>query len=308
MAERQLKAGKKGVLLISTDPAHSLSDAFRKDLSGGKAVETGFPGLSVIEIDPTEALAKEMKSWNKLVKQAKMDEAVGNLKDFQQWIMALPGIDEATALATVVNKLESSKYSMVIFDTAPTGHTIKVLELGLDKISGWGGKLWDMKNMMNMFMDPKDQPKIDVKKEFQKKLESYKEGITKVGKMIQDNEHTTFVIVCIAEHLSINESKRLMLELQKNNVHSSHIVVNQLVASQSLGADAELIAALPGSALGAEPKERVAKALALVDARSAIQRKHLGALTGDSEVSHVVVPVPLLTEEPAGPDGLRAFG
>merc|ERR1719253_2003414 len=73
MAERRLKAGKKGVLLISTDPAHSLSDAFRKDLSGGKAVETGFPGLSVIEIDPTEALGKEMKSWSKLVKQANMD-------------------------------------------------------------------------------------------------------------------------------------------------------------------------------------------------------------------------------------------
>ena len=53
--------------------------------------------------------------------------------------------------------------------------------------------------------------------------------------MLQDQKRTRFVVVCIAEYLSISETQRLLQELAKNGVRASHIVVNQLVVKSALG-------------------------------------------------------------------------
>ena len=53
--------------------------------------------------------------------------------------------------------------------------------------------------------------------------------------MLQDQKRTRFVVVCIAEYLSVSETQRLLQELQKNRVRVSHIIVNQLVVKSALG-------------------------------------------------------------------------
>ena len=62
--------------------------------------------------------------------------------------------------------------------------------------------------------------------------------MVKIGNILQDQSATNFLIVCIAEFLSINESQRLLQELQRNSVRVSHVVVNQLV--QGWVSDAEM--------------------------------------------------------------------
>lgn len=176
LAEIRAGQSEKGVLLLSTDPAHSLGDAFRQDFAGGKSREAqGVDGLRVLELDPqvgvgTELsffdavlniahslieleklsvkeaqqseqvefrlrcprenavlcllqvmLEKEIKSWAKLAEEAGMDEVIQNLQQFTSWLSSIPGIDEATALASVVDQIEGGKYSAIVFDTAPTG-------------------------------------------------------------------------------------------------------------------------------------------------------------------------------------------
>lgn len=68
-----------------------------------------------------------------------------------------------------------------------------------------------------------------MKQKMEKKLTQYKENLEKVASMIRDNTKTTFIAVCIAEYLSISETQRLLGELNDNSVHSSHIIVNQLL-------------------------------------------------------------------------------
>mmetsp|Transcript_4712 Transcript_4712/g.3868 ORF Transcript_4712/g.3868 Transcript_4712/m.3868 type:complete len:126 (+) Transcript_4712:66-443(+) len=68
-----------------------------------------------------------------------------------------------------------------------------------------------------------------LRKKVTARIRDYKKGIEKVGRMLKDRMRTTFVVVCIAEYLSIKESQRLLRELHKDQVAVSHVVVNQLV-------------------------------------------------------------------------------
>merc|ERR1719502_59138 len=83
-----------------------------------------------------------------MAQKAGMEEMVGKVTEFQEWLSGIPGIDEATALSSAITHIESGRYDTIVFDTAPTGHTLKLLELpkilqmGLDKIESWQATLW----------------------------------------------------------------------------------------------------------------------------------------------------------------------
>jgi arsenite-transporting ATPase len=322
LAKERAKGGKK-VLLISTDPAHSLSDAFRPLQFSGEPMDVpGAPGLQVMEIDPSLILKRELKSWKKMTKDSGLDGMLSEVQKLQEWLTAIPGIDEATALSSVIGLIEKGLYSCIVFDTAPTGHTLKllalpeVLEIGLSKLQSWQSKLWGYYELFNGFMagDPK-KPKADpekLKKKLEKKLRKYKDGIAKVGAMLKDNERTTFIPVCIAEFLSISESKRLLQELVGHKIHTGHIVVNQLIMDGFDTAEMDAIATL--TAAGATTDDtralqaRIVHALELVNSRHSIQKKYLQMLAESDEARCLdIIKAPLLGKEVTGAANLTEF-
>eukprot|EP00466_Bigelowiella_natans_P008655 jgi/Bigna1/82840/fgenesh1_pg.98_\ len=100
-AQMCAELGKGDVLLISTDPAHSLSDAFKINFTGDPTKVPGVKGLWMVE--------KEMGSWQDLVSKAGMDEFMGEFNKLQSWLTSLPGIDEATALASALERIRSKE-------------------------------------------------------------------------------------------------------------------------------------------------------------------------------------------------------
>ena len=242
------------VLLLSTDPAHSLSDAFRLEFNNTPTVIPGIPNLSVMEVDPESTLQNEVKNWAELAKASGFDEMVENVKEFQEWLSGVPGIDEATALSNVITYVESGEYDTIVFDTAPTGHTLKLLQLpgilqiGLDKLNTWQSKLW---SYWTAFKGGKAQM-LTLQQQVAERLRNYKAGIEKIGRMLKDRQRTNFVVVCISEHLSINESRRLLRELRRHEVDVSHVVVNQLVVNNLEPAE---MTELEGLLLRAQPTE-----------------------------------------------------
>lgn len=103
------------VLIVSTDPAHNLSDAFMQKISSGgvpTAVD-GFQNLFALELDPesgaesiTSSILPDWLAQNETVKEV---------------AKSIPGIDEFIALAKIMSLVKSMEFSAVIFDTAPTG-------------------------------------------------------------------------------------------------------------------------------------------------------------------------------------------
>lgn len=315
------------MLLISTDPAHSLSDAFRLDFGDGEPHEIpGVPNLSVMEVNPETNLQDEIKAWAEMASAAGMDELTSKVSEFQEWLSGVPGIDEATALTSVIGHIENGSYDTIVFDTAPTGHTLKLLQLpkilqaGLDKLQSWQAKIWDVWSVMKAgagALTGADQPAMspaEMKEIVQGKLEGYKAGMEKIGAILKDHIATNFMIVCIAEFLSINESRRLLSELQRNSVNVSHVVVNQLVKGWVTDAEMPSFDALLARA-DPRPEEdallqKIQTSIELTNARGGIQKKYLGELKAFPEVSEhglTVIELPLLAGEVTGPANILSF-
>eukprot|EP00986_Skeletonema_menzelii_P001675 scaffold460_cov81-Skeletonema_menzelii.AAC.15 len=319
----------KRVLLVSTDPAHSLSDAFRCEFTNDPKCP-GVDNLHVMEVDPSDTMEAELKKWADLAKDMHNqdsdnggdanDEMVTKIKQFQEWLSGVPGIDEATALSSAIQHIESDNYDMIVFDTAPTGHTLKllgmpeILEAGIEKLQSWQSTLWGYLDVIKGMGSSASLKRMNAKETVANMLEQYKRRIQKVALMLQDQHRTRFVVVCIAEYLSVSETQRLLRELKKNNVRASHIVVNQLVVDNAL--TKEELAELEGLAevgtlhLGQQLLNKTVHACRLTTARKSIQEKYLGQLKSFPETQDIlegICELPLLAEEVTGNDALLRF-
>jgi len=227
----------RNTLIISTDPAHSLGDSLGFDLPPGEA--TTIPGvnnLTALEIDPKADISeyKGLTTMNPLG-GADISDAMGGLplmEDLQDMTsMSPPGIDEAFALLKVLEFIETEHdYDLVIFDTAPTGHTLRFLSLP-ETLSGWIGKLLKMRlklgNLMGLMKslftsaDRKKDNSLEV-------LERLKESIVRARDDLEDPLKNSFVVVMIPEEMAISETGRLLNELYKYKIPVSNVVVNNL--------------------------------------------------------------------------------
>lgn len=242
----EMSKHRENVLIISTDPAHNLSDAFDQKFSGEPSQINGFENLYAMEIDPTssegglgglgsmlggggeagaamEGMTEEMQEQSKGL----MSEIMGSI----------PGIDEASSFGTILKSLDQYNFDLIIFDTAPTGHTLrllnfpKILEKGIVKLIELKEKFGGMLSSMGGMMGPGGaavDPEAMHKKMFES-MDGMKKKIEEINRQFKDPERTTFVAVCIPEFLSMYETERLAIELAKQEIDIRNIIVNQVL-------------------------------------------------------------------------------
>ncbi|KAF2674711.1 anion-transporting ATPase [Microthyrium microscopicum] len=281
----QLAKYRKSVLLISTDPAHNLSDAFNQKFGKDARLINGFDNLSAMEIDPNGSIQDFISNAGESGEDA-MAQLGGMGNMMQDLAFSVPGIDEAVSFAEVMKQVKSLAYDVVIFDTAPTGHTLRflqfptVLEKGLAKLSQLSQQFGPM---INTFMGARGGlPGGQNFDEIMQRMESIRETIAEVNTQFKNPDMTTFVCVCISEFLSLYETERMIQELNGFEIDTHAIVVNQLLFPQ------------PG-----DPCDRCG-------ARWKMQKKYLDQISELYEDFNVV-KMPLLTEEVRGKEKLEKF-
>ncbi|XP_042952009.1 ATPase GET3B-like isoform X3 [Carya illinoinensis] len=231
--------GKGGV--GKTSCAASLAD-----LTGGTLVPVEGPDapLFALEINPEKA-REEFRSATKKnggtgVKDfmdgmglGMLAEQLGELKLGELLDTPPPGLDEAIAISKVIQFLESQEYSMftrIVFDTAPTGHTLRLLSLP-DFLDASIGKILKLKQKIasatsaikSVFGQEEDRP------DAADKLERLRERMIKVRELFRDTDSTEFVIVTIPTVMAVSESSRLHASLKKENVPVKSLIVNQIL-------------------------------------------------------------------------------
>jgi len=284
--------------LVSTDPAHNLSDAFCQKIGREPTPINGFDNLSAMEIDASQEVPHEIEEENS-------DDPFSTM--FNDLQSSIPGIDEAMSFSELMKQVQQLDFDVVVFDTAPTGHTLRLLSFPtiLEKAFA---KVWELKDRFGGLIGQAtalmsaNNP-AQAQEQLLQKLEETRSVINKVNDAFQDPARTTFVCVCIPEFLSIYETERLVQELSKYGIDSHNIVVNQVLFPEK---DAEELSewyAQNSEGLPSEAKEICSKLLA----RKRMQDKYIGQcfdLYGDD--FHVVL-MPLLDYEVRGVEKLKTF-
>lgn len=291
-----LAATRKSVLLVSTDPAHNLSDAFAQKFSRTPSRVRGFDNLDAMEVEPpaaSELPSPGALSGDAAALSADVVEALGGEQAARALMSeignAIPGIDEAMAFGTLMKSVRDMSYDVVVFDTAPTGHTMRLLgfpdllEKGLGFTQGLIDRFGSVAGTMSMAMG---LPGLNFE-ELRDKLAEL-EGTTKdIKATFADNTKTTFLCVCIPEFLSVFETERLVQELGKFKISVSNIVVNQVIRTSDI-----------------EDKEKAEK---LYKARMGMQTKYLQQVAELYGEDFHITPMPLLSGEVRGTAALKGY-
>ncbi|MHA1195730.1 MAG: ArsA family ATPase [Promethearchaeota archaeon] len=227
----------RNVLIISTDPAHSLGDSLGLELIQGELTPVpGVDKLTALEINPRA----DMKEVSTLIGGSPVDEMnldgilgslpiMDDIKDISS--LSPPGIDEAMALMKLLEFIETEhEFDLIIFDTAPTGHTLRFLNLP-ETLSTWIGKLIKMRLKLGKFFgafkrlfsgsDKEEDRSLEI-------LEKLNEAILRAREDLTDPTKNSFIVVMIPEEMAITETGRLLNELIKYEIPADNIIVNQL--------------------------------------------------------------------------------
>lgn len=227
----------KHVLLVSTDPASNLDDVFGIRLSNIPTPVPGVPGLDAVNVDP-EAAAKAYR--DRVIGPYRGVLPADALAHMEEQLsgsctVEIAAFDEFTGLLT--NNEIAAKYDHIVFDTAPTGHTLRLLALP----AAWSGFL-DTNNQGTSCLGPLSG--LNAQKE------RYEATVAALG----DSTQTTFVLVARAELSALREADRTSHELATLGLKNQRLVVNGVFTPAKAGdAIADAMAARTQAALGAIP-------------------------------------------------------
>lgn len=216
-----MQSPEEAFLLVSIDPAHSVMDSFAGDPPP--------PNLSLVEIDARRRLDAFKAAHARHLRQIALrgtfldDDDVSRLLD-----LSLPGLDEVIAFDEIASVLGDGLYACVIVDTAPTGHTLRFLELPavLDK---WVGAL-DAMLAKHRYMAKRYGGRRP-KEEAEVFLERLGQRIKHLSAVLGDPVRCLFVPVLRAEPLGVSETVRLVNRLGSMRIRVTDILVNRLYPS-----------------------------------------------------------------------------
>ncbi|CAD5212577.1 unnamed protein product [Bursaphelenchus okinawaensis] len=281
----QLAKVRRSVLIISTDPAHNISDAFNQKFGKTPTSVNGFENLYAMEI---ESAGGEITSQ---AENPETDEGsmLNMTKGFLSEITGgLPGIDEANSFSQMIKLVESMDFDVVVFDTAPTGHTLRLLqfptliEKSLGKLMGMTNQVMPLVNQLGPMLGMNNMSQ----EQAFGKMEETLEIVRKINKQFKDPELTTFVCVCIAEFLSMYETERLIQELTKQDIDTHNVIVNQL--------------------LFPDKDDKGCVVCRKCNSRYKVQQKYLDQILDLYDDFHIT-QLPLLETEVRGPELLKFF-
>ncbi|KJH46884.1 arsenite-activated ATPase [Dictyocaulus viviparus] len=212
----QLALKRRRVLLISTDPAHNISDAFNQKFTKTPQRVSGFENLFAMEVDSNPAEGSAFPGLEQLVNSNGSIASMGR-ELLQNMIGGMPGIDEAMSFAEMLKLINSLDFDVVVFDTAPTGHTLRllqfpvILEKAFTKILSLQSSFAPMLGQLSGLLGMGELSLDETMRKFNDTLEQVK----RMNVEFKNPDLTTFVCVCIAEFLSLYETERLIQELSK---------------------------------------------------------------------------------------------
>lgn len=213
----------RSCLLVSIDPAHSLADCF-----------AGYPppeNLVLREIDPQESLRRFKVRHEEHLRTIALRGTFLDQADVTQLLdLSIPGLDEMMALLEIVAWVKDERYACIVVDTAPAGHTLRLLELPA-LMRRWAAALDAMlakhRYMARLYRGAYRKDAVDLY------LEETVADLAKLWTLLRSPKRCCFVPIMLAETLSIHVTRGMLGELERLDLPVRELVVNRLLPAQA---------------------------------------------------------------------------
>lgn len=196
-------------LLLTTDPASHIGQVLQRSVGSSVSPIEGAENLWATMIDQKQA-AEEYKA--RIITDAEKKYSPDMMAAIREELES-PCTEEMAAFDKFIAYVESDEYDVVIFDTAPTGHTLRLIELP-----------FDYEDQVGMMVASSTESAA-VKNETQKRFE-------KIIARMKDPEHSMFAFVVYPESTPVAEAYRAMLDLEKAGIKTKFVVANQVLPSE----------------------------------------------------------------------------
>jgi arsenite-transporting ATPase len=225
------RSGKR-VLIMSSDPAHSLSDVFDLRISRNdpQKIEENLYGL---EVDTVYELKKNMSGFQKFVSTSYQNKGIDS--GMASELTTQPGLDEIFALSRLLDEAQSGKWDAVVLDTSPTGNTLRLLAYPEIIIGGNMGKqFFKLYKSMSSLARPLSGTSIP-DDDFFNEVNVLLKQMEDINQFILSPE-VTFRLVLNPEKLSILETKRAYTFVHLYGINIDGIVINKILpTSRTVG-------------------------------------------------------------------------
>lgn len=251
-------AARRGrrVLVISTDPAHSLGDVFDRPL--GDEPRRVLPNLDAMEIDPDAEVDAHLKRVTDQMRRFAAPEMMSELERQMRTARQSPGTQEAALLERLARLVttEDEAHDSIIFDTAPTGHTLRLLTLP-ETMAAWTDGLLSHnrkseelgkvlkhltpkggRDVSTPFDDPQEDALSDLEgrtRDIAQTLLDRRRLFHRARRLIADPDVSAFLFVMTPERLPILETARAVKALEDAEIAVAGTVVNRVIPEDAEG-------------------------------------------------------------------------
>lgn len=234
-----LAAAGRRVLLVSTDPAHNLGHLWDRRI--GDRVTTVRENLDVLELDPAETTRAHLKAVGHTMRRMMPEHLHGEVTRHLELSAQSPGTHEAAVLERIAEIVEGSgDYDHVIFDTAPSGHTSRLMALP-ELMAAWTDGLLDRRDKSEHLsavvrgLSPTGRDRVAAaedpvdrrNQELRSVLLKRRQRFTHLRDVLTDPAQCVFFIVLTAERLPVLETREFHDELRSSGVRIGGLVVNR---------------------------------------------------------------------------------
>lgn len=222
-------------LVVSTDPAHSIADVFEREVTTEPQQILDDSPVHAVEVDPKTRLGDRYEETvQKLLSRAQMlgfniDET--DVEDVTNEGM-IPGSDELAVLDMFAEYMSDERWDVVVFDTAPTGHTLRLLRLPdvagtvLGKASRLRNQVTSVASKVTNIVPGNDE---EDKKEENIDIGNAQTMVDRVAEVLQDEDLTEFRVVTAPEEMALAETERLVAQLNNHNITVNEVIANKVL-------------------------------------------------------------------------------
>jgi arsenite-transporting ATPase len=257
-------------LIISSDLTPSLSDIFETEIGAAETPIDGVPNLWGLEIDPDEVMRRWKVKFGPEIYEASQVFVDMPYDEIVNYVAMAPGIQEEFMLDFILERVRDRGYDLVVWDTAPAGDTLRLLELPYKFLN-------HLRTAPKMYLNVRDKLQLS-KVPFMELIDSWRELSQEITDFFRDPASTEFILVTIPEALGVYQARRLVGEFAQFGLEIQQMIVNNVIVE----ADSDFM-----------------------ERRQAMQRPYLDLLAAEYGSRMTITQLPLFADEMKGTERLR---